>query len=87
MKISSHHSYVIKNESKLEISTTFLVTTRQQRRKALKILTQLIQIVLAAEKRYIADMHVNQLSSSQYDEADHSVSVLSEALDILEDVY
>ena len=84
---SSNSSCVQKQGVRLEISSSFLVTTRQQRRKALKILIQLLQIILTAEKRYMADMSVNLLASSQYDDSEQAVSAMEEALDLLNDVY
>ena len=60
-----------------------LVTTRQQRKKAIKILIQQLQIVLFAEKQYL----VNMSCYSQHDEAEQAVSAMEEALDILNDVY
>jgi len=87
MKKSSHSPAASKTRAMLEISASFLVTTRQQRKKALNILIQLLHIVLSAEKRFIADLHINQLGSSQHDVADQAVEALHEAIDILEDVY
>ena len=83
---SSNISYVQKHGVSLEISSSFLVTTRQQRRKALKILIQLLQIILTAEKRYMTDMSDNLLASSQYDDSEQAVSAMEESLDLLNDV-
>ena len=76
-----------KHGTKLEISSSFSVTTRQQRRKALKILIQLLQIVLAAEKRYMDDIPDNHPDSSLYDDAGQTVGAMEEALEILGDAY
>lgn len=71
----------------LAVTSAFLVTTRQQRKQAIKILIQQLQIVLAAEKRYLDDLPDDLPCCTQYDEADQAVGAMEEALSFLSDVY
>jgi len=76
-----------KFDTKLEISSSFLVTTQKQRKKALKILIQLVQIILNAEKRFLAELPKTLLDSPQCDIAEQAVDSLCQAIDILQDAY
>ena len=72
-----------KNTPGLEISSSFLVTTRRQRRKAVAILIQLLRIVLVAEKQFFDEFIINQLESPLYNSSERVISDLEDALEIL----
>jgi hypothetical protein len=61
--------------------------TRPQRRKALKEIIHHLEIIMAAEKRYVENAPLNLQASFQYEEAEQTVGVLEEALDILADAF
>jgi len=85
--VSKNSSWPQKRGASMEISSSVSVETRQQRKKALKVLVQILQIVLSAEKQYLDDMADCRFGSDKYDDADQAIRAIDEALEILENAY
>ena len=62
-------------------------STRPKRRKQLGVLIRQLEQIRDAEEGYLSNIPANLQGSSRYDAAQESVSLMGEAIDILEQVY
>ena len=68
-------------------SLSVLTTTRRDRRNALNMLLGFLNQIRDAEELYRDRIPENLAGSSAYDAADETVSLLSDAIDLLESAY
>jgi ribosomal protein L7/L12 len=61
--------------------------TKPQRRKAIREITQALELIMAAEKRYVENAPLNLQATQKYEEAEQNVAILEEVLAILEDLF
>ena len=61
--------------------------TRRQRRAAVKRLANQLTMIMAAEERYMGNIPSNLQGSVVFENAEQSVSLMEEALDVLASVY
>ena len=66
---------------------TYAYATRQQRRKAIQTMIEQIGTILDAEQQYQDNIPPNLESSRMYEAAEHAVTALEEAMDILAEAY
>ena len=69
------------------VSPTIILTTRQHRRKALKQLIGTLEEIRDAEETYRDNIPDNLTNSIVYETAHESVTVMNDAIDILENAY
>jgi len=62
-------------------------TERRKRRVAVNHLIGQLSLIIDAEQNYLASIPENLQGSSLYENAEHTVSVLEEATDLLESAY
>jgi hypothetical protein len=87
MKNSINYNNTQKSDACMEVSASFHVTTRRQRKRAISIMIQILKILSSAEKQHMDNIPDHQLGSSQYDDAEQAICALDEALDCLEGAY
>jgi hypothetical protein len=63
------------------------LASRRQRRAALRSLIQQLERIMVGEERYRDNIPDNLQGSASFDRADQCVSVLQEALELLESAY
>jgi len=68
-------------------SQALKVDTRQQRRKALGVLVEQLEMVMDAESQYMENIPENLQNSIRYEAAGRSVQALQEAIDNLNEVF
>ena len=61
--------------------------TRRHRRKALCLIIEQLESIMNAEAAYLNNIPENLQGSETYESAENAVSVLEEALDILDGAY
>jgi phenylalanyl-tRNA synthetase alpha subunit len=61
--------------------------TRQKRRKTLRNLTERLEAIRNAEQAYLENIPVNLQGAQMYEAAEHTVSVLEEAISLLSDAF
>lgn len=74
-------------ENSVKKTFTYAYTTRQQRRRAVKILMEQIEKIMDAEQQYKENIPSNLEGSCLYEAAEQAVSAFEEALDILNEAY
>jgi hypothetical protein len=62
-------------------------TTRQKRRKALKLLIREVEEIMKAEQRYVDQMPENLESAPMHEAAELAIDSLDEALEILRNAF
>lgn len=74
-------------QAPMKKDTSIAIATRPQRRKALISLVQQLADILEEEMGYMSRIPINLQESSRYESAEATVSILEEALDLLNEAY
>ena len=78
----AHYSQV-----KLREAIGFNIRIRSERKKRVKDLVQRLDQIRAAEERYMENIPQNLQNSQFYENAEHAISAIEEAIQLLETAY
>jgi len=73
--------------TQVKVAPQVLTATRRQRRNAMKALHACLEQIRDSEESYRDNIPENLQGGSAYDIADECVSILSEAIELLESAY